>query len=244
MLSEIGAIQQRSNLVSTQSSLGRLRREERSDWQLELVRWMLPVGWCLAAIGFLGPWVSHPTAALTLAGVDMGEFVKFLPGVLDGSLQLVRQWFYLPPFVISASIALLIGSHRLHYGKLLRALGLLLAIPVSLQLLPPAWSPASLLTAEFRAQTIAFGISWLLLAAYWLIGRLPSWLPSSLSAALCLGAIALSTWQYVTAKPAIDQVYGLPPGTGWGLILCLTGLAISAAASTLLVLIARGQPET
>ena len=223
--------------MSSQSSLSRLHRAERSIWQLSLVRWMLPIGWCLAAVGFLGPWVSHPTAALTLAGVDMGEFVKFLPSVVDGSLRLLRQWFYLPAFAITASIALLIGSQRLYHTRLFQALGLLLAIPISLQLLPPAWSPASLLTAEFRAQTVALGTSWLLLTTYWLLRRLPPWLPSSLSAALCLGAIVLPLWQYLTAKPAIDQVYGVPPGTGWGLILCLIGLAIAAAASTLLVLL-------
>ena len=229
--------------MSSQSNLGRLQEAERSDGQLALARWMLPIGWCLAAIGFSGPWVSHPTAALTLTGVDMGEFIKFLPGVLDGSLQLVRQWFYLPPFAITASIALLIGAPRLHYARILRALGLLLAIPVSLQLLPPAWSPASLLTAEFRAQTVALGISWLLLATYWLLGRLPPWLPSTLSAALCLGAIVLPLWQYLAAKPAIDQVYGHPPSTGWGLILCLSGLAIAAASSTLLTLMAIGRAD-
>ncbi len=222
--------------MSSQSDLGRLHEAERSDWVLELARWFLPIGWCLAAMGFIGPWVSHPTAALTLTGVDMGEFVKFLPDVLDGSLSLVRQLFYLPPFAVTASIALLIGSPRLHYNMILRALGWLLAIPVSLQLLPPAWSPASLLTAEFRAQTVALGLSWLLLAIHWLLRRLPPWLPSTLSAALCLGAIVLPLWQYLAAKPAIAQVYGRPPSTGWGLILCLTGLAIAAATSTLLTL--------
>ena len=226
--------------MSSQSSLGRLRREERSHRQLELVRWMLPIGWCLAAIGFLGPWISHPTAALTLAGVDIGEFVKFLPGVLDGSLRLVRQWFYLPPFAISASIALLIGFHGLRYPKLFRALGLLLAIPVSLQLLPPAWSPTSLMTVEFRAQTIALGTSWLLLAAWWLVRRLPGWLLSSASAALCLAALLLASWQYLAAKPAINESYGWVPGAGWGLFTCLAGLAITATASTLLALTTRG----
>ncbi len=229
--------------MSSQSDLGRLQTVEQSGWQVELVRWTMPIGWSLAAIGFLGPWVSHPTAALTLSGVDMGEFVKFLPGVLDGSIRLVRQLFYLPPFAITVSIALLIGSPRLHYTKLLQALGLLLAIPVSLQVLPPAWSPASLLAAEFRAQTVALGTSWLLLATYWLLRRLPSWLSGSLSAALCLGAIVLPLWQYLTAKPAIDQVYGRPPSTGWGLILCFSGLAIAAAASTLLALTTFGRTE-
>jgi hypothetical protein len=229
--------------LSSQSNLGRLDGAERADWRLGMVRWILPIGWCLAAMGFLGPWVSHPTAALALTGVDMAEFVKFLPGVLDGSLKLTRQWFYLPPFAITVSIALLIGSHSLHYSKLLRVLGLLLAVPVSLQLLPPAWSPVSLMTAEFRVQTIALGLSWLLLASSWLLRRLPSWLLGSLSAALALIALVLPVWQFLIARPAINEVYGTPPGTGWGVFLCLTGVAITAAASTLLALMTRSRTE-
>ena len=229
--------------MSSQPNLGRLERAERADWHLEVMRWTLPVGWCLAAIGFLGPWVSHPTTALTLAGADMAEFVKFLPGVLDGSLKLTRQWFYLPPFAIAVSIALLIGSRRLRYSRLFRTVGLLLAVPISLQLLPPAWSPSSLMTAEFRAQTIALGISWLLLASFWLLRRLPAWLLGSLGAALSVSALVLPMWQFLIAKPAIDEVYGAPQGAGWGLLLCLTGLAITAAASALLALTTRSRTE-
>ena len=229
--------------MSSQSNLGRLDKAERADWRLEVVRWILPIGWCLAAIGFLGPWVSHQTAALALTGVDMAEFVKFLPGVLDGSLRLTRQWFYLPPFATTVSIALLIGSLSLHYTKLLQALGLLLAIPVSLQLLPPAWSPSSLMTAEFRAQTMALGISWLLLASFWLLRRLPLWLLGSLSAALSFSAFVLPVWQFLAAKPAIDKVYGVPPGAGWGLFLCLAGLAITAVSSAILALTTRSRTE-
>jgi hypothetical protein len=173
----------------------------------------------------------------------MAEFVKFLPGVLEGSLRLIRQWFCLPPFAVTASIALLIGSDNLHYAKAVRALGLLLAIPLSLQLLPPAWSPSSLLTAEFRAQTIALGISWLLLASFWLLRRLPSWLLGSLSAALSSIALVLPLWQFLIAKPAIDDVYSTPPGAGWGIFVCLTGLAITATASMILVLTTRSRKE-
>lgn len=231
--------------MSNQAKLGSLHTRERSSWGSWMIRWMLPIGWCLATIGFLGPWVSHPTAALTLSGVDMGEFVKFLPPVLDGSLRIIRQFFYLPPFAVAASIALLFGTRGLHYGKGFRVLALLLALLVSLQILPPAWSPASLMSAEFRTQTVALGISWLLLATSWLARRLRLWLRSSLSAALCLVALLLPLWQYLTVKPAIDVVYSSRPGTGWGLLLCLAGLAVTATASVLLVLTTTpNQPET
>jgi hypothetical protein len=210
---------------------------------LTAVRWLLPIGWGLATLGFLGPWIAHPTAALSLSGGDMAEFVKFLPGVLDGSLRLVRQLFYLPPFAVTVSIALLVGFDGLHYARFLRAAALLLAVLLSLQLLPPAWSPSSLLTAEFRTQTVALGICWLLLVCFWLMRRLPAWLLGSLSAALSVLAIVLPAWQFLVAKPAIDNVYGSPPGAGWGMILCFTGLAVVAAASAVSALSRRSQTE-
>ena len=231
--------------MSSQSDLGKLDAVGGRAWQhVEAVRWLLPIGWVLSAVGFLGPWIAHPTAALSLSGVDMAEFVKFLPGALDGSLTLVRQVFYLPPFAITASLALLIHSDSLRYHRLLRALGLLLAVPLSLQLLPPAWSPSSLLTAEFRAQMTALVICWLLLAGSWLLRRLPTWLTSTVSAALCLVALLLTTWQFLIAKPAIDEVYGTIPAGGWGLWLCLAGLAIATAASVYLALTVRRQSRS
>jgi hypothetical protein len=189
----------------------------------------------LASVGFLGPWVSHNAAGLTITGVDMAEFVKFLPGVLDGSLLVVRHLFYLPPLVTVVSVALLIGSRELRYPWPLQAFFLALAMLISLQLLPPAWSPASLRTPEFRLQAIAMGGCWLLLAGFWLLARLPSWLSGSLMAVMALVALVLSGWQFLIAKPGIDGVYGVSPSTGWGLYLCLTGLAVLATAGALLV---------
>jgi hypothetical protein len=216
---------------------GRLGRIDRTAWlrrRLAPVRLLLPVGWVLAAVGYFGPWIAHKTAALTLTGVDLGEFVKFLP--LDASVRVVRQVFYLPPLAVILSIALLVGSRRLGFPWLLRLLMLVLALPVSLQLLPPAWSPASLLTAEFRLQTLALGLCWLLLAGFWLLGRLPPRLAGVLSTGLAPAAALLAAWQFLSVKPAIDAVYGTPPPIGWGFWVCLAGLAVVAAASVVLLL--------
>lgn len=221
--------------MSGHQDLGKIDRSAGPKRRLASVRLLLPVGWVLAAIGYYGSWIAHTTAALSLSGVDMGEFVKFLPEVLDGSLPVIRQLFYLPPFATVVSIALLIGSRRLGFPWLLRAGALLLAVPVSLQLLPPAWSPASLMTTEFRLQAMALGFCWLLLAGFWLLGRLPAWLSGSLSAVLSLAALGLSTWQFFVVKPAIDVVYRVPPGIGWGFLMCMVGLAIMTAGSIIFV---------
>lgn len=222
--------------MGIQTNLGKIDRSSVQSRNLTAVRWLLPVGWVLAATGYFGPWVAHVTSGLTLSGVDMGEFVKFLPGVLDGTLTVTRQLFYLPPFAVAVSIALLVGSRRLNYIWPVRILALLLAVPVSLQLLPPAWSPSSLTMAEFRVQTLALGICWLMLAGFWLLGRLPSWLTGSVSAGLAIAAIGFSAWQFLAVKTAIDEVYRVAPPIGWGFPLCMGGLAILAAGSVILVL--------
>jgi hypothetical protein len=231
--------------LSSQTNLGKIDRSSAQYSSLVVARFLIPMGWVLAAVGYYGPWIAHMSAGLTLSGVDMGEFVKFLPGVQDGTLTVTRQLFYLPPFAIAMSIALLIGSRRLGYPWPLRILILLLAVPVSLQLLPPAWSPTSLMTAEFRLQTIAVGICWLLLASFWLLGHLPSWLTGSLSAGLAITAIGLTAWQFLVVKAAIDNVYrtppAVPPAVGWGFPLCMGGLALLAAGSVVLILRTRMQ---
>ncbi len=221
--------------MSSGRTLGRIDPESRGVGGLTAVRFGLPLGWALAGSGYFGPWIGHATAALTLSGVDMGEFVKFLPEVMDGSLNIVRQLLYAPPFVVVVSVAFLIGSRRLRYPWLVRIPVMLLAIPVSLQLLPPAWSLASLTTPEFRVQTAGLLLSWLLLAAFWLLGRLPAWLAGAVSAIASLAAAVLSTWQFLLSKPAVDRVYGIPPTVGWGFWLCQAGLVLIAVLSGLLV---------
>jgi hypothetical protein len=224
------------------SALGKIDRAASSRRGLAVVRMLLLLGWVLAAVGYYGPWIGHPTAALTLSGVDMGEFVKFLPGVLDGSLAVTRQIFYLPPLAVVISIALLANSRGLRYVWPLRILLLVLAVPVSLQLLPPAWSPANLMTTEFRPQAMALGACWLLLAGSWWWGQAPLWLAGLLAAGLTLAAGTLSGWQFWIAKPAIDAVYHTPPAAGWGLFLCLAGLALVVAAGISLLIRGRQPP--
>jgi hypothetical protein len=206
-----------------------------------IARLLLPFGWMLATAGYYGPWIAHKTATLTLTGSDMGEFVKFLPGALDGSLRVIRQLFYLPPMAIALSVALLLGNRSLGYPLLLRIVALVLSVVLSIQLLPPAWSPASLVSVEFRLQPIALGICWLALAGFWFLGRLPIRLTGLISSGLAVSAGVLSAWQILAVKPAIDGVYGIPLTVGWGCVVCLTGLAILAGAGAILALLAGSQ---
>ncbi len=190
------------------------------------LRWLMPIGWLLAAVGYYGPWVAHKTAALTLSGIDIGEFVKFLPGAGSEAVRAVRLMFYLPPVAVAVSIALLVGSRRLRYPGALRLLALLLAVPVSLQLLPPAWSLASLTAADFRIQLIALAACWTFLATFWLWRHLPFGLTTLLAGTLALLAGSLAAWEFLGAQPAIAVVYGTILRIGWGFFACVGGLAL------------------
>ena len=121
-------------------SLGRIEGSGRQTRVLGFVRLLLLAGWIGTIVGYHGPWINHTAAGLMLSGPDMGEFVKFLPGVLEGSLLVLRQVFYLPVLAPVVSIALLIGSPRLGYPRLVEFAMLGLAYLFSLQFLPPAWS--------------------------------------------------------------------------------------------------------
>jgi hypothetical protein len=194
----------------------------------------MPLGWVLAAAGYYGPWIAHATAALTLTGIDMAEFVKFIPAVQSGQLPVLRHLFYLPPLAVVLGIAFLIHAPRLRYPLAVRLAALVLAVPVSLQLLPPAWSPTSLMTAEFRLQAVALGVSWIALAGSWLLARLPAGLLAGIGALLALAAAGAATWQLWLVKPEIDQLYGSVPPVGWGFYACVVGLVVMAAAASLL----------
>ena len=200
----------------------------------------MPFGWVLATVGYYGPWIAHKAAALTLTGSDMGEFVKFLPDVLDGSLRLVRQFFYLPPIAVALSVALLVGSRSLGYSWLLRGAILALAAVASIQLLPPAWSPVSLMTSEFCLQPIALGLCWLALGGFWFLGRLPLRATGLVSCGVAAVASILSIWQFLNVKSTIDMTYdALPaPAVGWGCVVCIIGLAVLTSTGAALVLLA------
>ena len=75
-------------------------------------------------------------------GLDLGEYVKFLPSVRSGQVQLWREGFYLPLVAVSLAFSLFAYRRELRYPRWLRLLFLAVAIVAALNLLPPAWTPA------------------------------------------------------------------------------------------------------
>ena len=201
-----------------------------------LARLLLLLGSIGLAGATWGPWVAFDSPGLTLLGIDLAEYVKFLPEVRSGALHVAREQFYLPLFTLSVGLSLLslLGAPWLHYRPA-RLLLALLAVPCALALLPPAWSPATFGQAEFQPQ-IRMLIVALVLA---LIGLLtPGWRQrygrqalAILLAVLALAATLLPLWQWSRVRPAIEVVYQRSSSLGWGgWALLLGGMALTAGA--------------
>lgn len=196
----------------------------------------LSLGWVGLALGVYGTWLKGTAAALCLSGSDLGEFVKFLPAVQNGSLLVHRQAFYLPVVALVISVSLLVGSKQGRLRTAARSLLLTLAGLASLQLLPPAWSLSSIRTSEFRVQLAALGACALLLACTkWLI-RLPPNLRGSLVGLVSLASAVLPADQFRMIIPEAASVYGSTPETGWGFWTTELGLILISVSALALVL--------
>lgn len=174
------------------------------------------IGWVLATSGATwAPWVERPAAALVLTAPDLAEFVKFLPEVRSGALEVQRLLFLAPLFLVTLGTPLVFGSVMPGSPSWLRVLARLAALPLALLLLPPVWNPHVLVSEEFRLQTLGCGIC-LVLAVVW---RSQWHVPRFLIILLSLGWIAapsLAIWQFTRVQQAIAQAYASPVVPGWG----------------------------
>ncbi len=188
------------------------------------------------AMGYWGRWVAHPAAGLNVLGVDLPEYVKFVPEARYGVIPINRLVFFAVPVSLALGL-ILFASMRMPVLVWLRGLAGLLAVPVALSMLPPAWTPGLLMTPEFRAQTLTIMA---LIAAAFLIPLwkqlLPDWLRGGLFILLGLSPLpALSA--FFKLLPALGKLYNHSlkpgPGVGWTLL----GMGLLAIAGALLILV-------
>ena len=69
-------------------------------------RLLLLVASLVTLVGYFGPWINHRAAVLVITGLDLGEYVKFLPVVEQGQVTMWREGFYLPLVTVSLALSL------------------------------------------------------------------------------------------------------------------------------------------
>lgn len=190
----------------------------------ELLRWLWPALLLLVFIGYTGAWVDHKAAGLVITGLDLGEYVKFLTPIRRGELSLWREGFYLPLLAVSLSASLSAFRAELRYGWPMRAFLLALAIVAALNLLPPAWTPQRMMTAEFRQQAIALAGCLIAMAVSPLLALLPRRVVGLFIGLLSTAAAFIPVYQFFAVLPTISALYNRPQTPGWGLVLCVVSL--------------------
>ncbi|RLC69975.1 MAG: hypothetical protein DRI52_07915 [Chloroflexi bacterium] len=191
-----------------------------------------PLGILLALVGYWGPWVDHQTAALVLSGLDMSEYVKFLPEVREGSVRVFRELFYLPPLAAALCLALLVGRLWPRYPLAVRVIMLSLAVGLCIVVLPPyPFVLHALASVELRGQFILAVLCLGLIAAFPLYRHLPSLLANLILIALALLGAIPAVAQFFAIRPALDRAYGWPVQVGWGLWVMVVGFAFIIAAA-------------
>ena len=198
---------------------------------MAIVRWLLPAALLLAFIGYVGAWVDHKAAGLVITGLDLGEYVKFLTPVRRGEVTLWREGFYLPLVAVSIGASLLAFRAELRYAWPVRALLLALAGVAALNLLPPAWTPARMMTDEFRQQALALIGCLAALVFSPFLALLPRQVTAVLIAALSVVAAIVPVRQFFAVLPAIEALYNQPQTLGWGLVLCAASLLALAGGA-------------
>ena len=187
-----------------------------------------PVLLCFAAalVGYFGAWVWHRAAGLVISGVDLAEYVKFLPAYRGGEIRVLRESFY-APLAAGSLIAGLIAGRRILPLWLRWVFGLL-AIPLALAMLPPAWSPAVLALPEFRLQVVLIAVCILALILLLVTRFLPDWLVLLLIAPLALIAAIWPLSSFLPLLPPIEALYRSPVRPGWGFWVSTLGFFLMA----------------
>ncbi|RMF05937.1 MAG: hypothetical protein D6768_00195 [Chloroflexi bacterium] len=193
-----------------------------------LAGWLASGGLLLAGIGgAFAPWVWRQAVALQLTAPGLAEFVKFLAEVRTAQIQVQRLHFLLPLFVAMLALPVLVENRALGLPRWWRWLLRLAVIPLALAALSPVWTPAILMAAEFRTQTLLAGLAvGLALVAPLLRGLPLKWLAVALALAGAT-ALALAFRQFALVQPGIENAYHSRVTPGWGWWLTAAGFALS-----------------
>lgn len=183
-----------------------MRRTESLTW----------AGFTLILLGYLMVWLPNPAAGLALTGLELGEWIKFLPEVQSGAAG-PRELFYVPPVTLGLMMVVVTCSwpNRRWQTWGMRGLGLAvswLAFPAIEALRFEGISQWGLRVAGIGLVAAASG------GAAWVSRRRPtSRLPRWLIMALALSGALLPLWLFFPIRDMVSNILGMPLGIGPGI---------------------------
>lgn len=72
----------------------------------KLITQTRPFPFALIFVAYFMVWLPNEAVGLAMQGLEIGEWVKFLPETRNGQVALSRVWFYAPPLTLGAVLAL------------------------------------------------------------------------------------------------------------------------------------------
>lgn len=200
-------------------------------------RWQRSVftaGLTLILVAYFLVWLPQPVAGLSFIGIDIGEWIKFIPQVQSGELGINRNVFYLPPITLSLILITWTVSwpERRWQTWILR----FLAIIISFLSLPSIEAFTEESTGEWFTRTVLV----LLVITFAILIPLHRYLPSVITTKgkwvligliSLLGAI-LPTWTYIVLREPVGHLFqadvGIGPGAWLNAVghLIVTGMSI------------------
>lgn len=195
------------------------------------------VGFTLILLGYLLVWLPQPLAGLSFIGLEMGEWVKFLPEVRTGQIAAGRNLFYLPPITLGLMLALWTSGwpNRRWQSWAMRAVAVMVAMLAS-----PA---VEAILQEGSDQWLGRVLMILLVLAVALsipfLDRLPRSSGVAVAWVVMIGlaviGLVLPTWAYLAVRPAVAQLFDRSVGVGPGVWLNGAGHLLVGVATLLLV---------
>lgn len=188
--------------------------------------WLFLIAGLLTLAGYWGPWMDHRAAGLVITGLDLGELVKFLPTVRSGAVTVWREGFYWPLVAVSLGQSLVAFRIPFRYPWLGRAAMLAVAVVAALNLLPPAWTPARMMTPEFYLQSGGIALCLAAVAVSPVLALLPHRITAATITLLCGLAIWFPVRDFLRVLPDIAALYNHSGRLGWGLFVMAGGLIL------------------
>ncbi len=187
-------------------------------------------GFTLILLGYLMVWLPNPAAGLALTGLEIGEWIKFLPEVQSGAIG-PRELFYLPPITLALMMTLVTCSwpNRRWQTWVMRGLALavsFLALPSIEAIRFEGLSQWGLRVAAIAL--VAAAVAGAAAMSRWHpAARLPRWLVIALA---LLGAL-LPLWLFFPIRDLVSNILGAPLGVGPGVWFHVLGHLLAAGGA-------------
>ena len=181
---------------------------------------LLWVGFTLILAGYLMVWLPQPVVGLSLIGLEMGEWVKFLPEVQAGLLP-DRNLFYLPPVLLGLMMALWTAGWPNGRWQSWAVRGV--AVLVSLLAFPAVEAVRFEPAVQWLLRIGLVGLVGVTAVLSGVMDRLPQRIRPLLLLVLAVVGLVLPSWAYLAVRPVIAELFRTDVGIGPGLLLHIAG---------------------